>query len=239
MIAALILAGGRGVRFGRTAQPKQFAEIGGKPLFIHALQTYVGMTDVETVVLVANPAFIDPTLSELRQFNLEGHVEVTSGGQTRQASVRNGMSLLGELHKLQNDDVIILHNAASPNTPADTVKRCIAALENAEVAQAYVPELRTIFEMNGQQISAVLPRSKLACSCDPTVYRAPALCRLIQRQEEIGLPGDTTTDIALSLGMRIELVKSVSSNIKITDRWDIDTLEAAMRESGKDSDLAE
>jgi 2-C-methyl-D-erythritol 4-phosphate cytidylyltransferase len=239
VIAALILAGGQGIRFGARGQPKQFAEIDGKPLFISALRTYIDQPNVETAVLVANPAFMDATLSALRQFNLENHVEVARGGETRQASVCNGLSLLGELHKLQNDDVIILHNAASPNTPVDTVERCVAALANADVAQAYVPVLRTIFEMNGQQVGALLPRSTLACSCDPTVYRAPALRRVMQRQEEMGLCGDTTTDVALSLGMRIELVKSEQTNIKVTQRWDIDALKAAMRESEKTSESAD
>lgn len=234
MIAALILAGGQGIRFGTAGQPKQFAEIGGKPLFIHALQTYVELASVETVLLVANPDFMDSSVTALREFGVSAHVQIAPGGDTRQESVRNGLGAIMDLHELRDDDAIVLHNAASPNTPADTVTRCIAALDNAHVAQAYAPQLRTIFEMDGQQVGAVLPRSRLACSCDPTVYRATALRRVMQRQEKLGLCGETTTDIALSLGMRIELVKSEQSNIKITDRWDIDALKAAMRAPGED-----
>jgi 2-C-methyl-D-erythritol 4-phosphate cytidylyltransferase len=232
VIAALILAGGQGTRFGATSRPKQFAEIGGKPLFIYALQTYVEIASVDRILLIANPAFMDSSREVLRQFKLEAHVTVAPGGDTRQESVRNGLSALSNLHQAQAEDVIILHNAASPNTPADTITRCIAALETAEVAQAYIPELRTLYEMKEQRVAAVLPRPNLACACDPTVYRAAALHSVMKRQEELGLRGDTTTDIALSLGMRIELVESVHSNIKITGHWDMDALKAAMQEAG-------
>jgi len=229
VIAALVLAGGQGVRFGTENGPKQFAEIGGKPLFIHALQTYVDLASVDPVLLVANPAHMDSTLAALRQFELEAKVDVVHGGDTRQQSVRNGFSALSDRREMSDDDIIVLHNAASPNTPDDTVMRCITALEDAEVAQAYIPELRTLFEMKGQRVATVLPRPSLACSCDPTVYRASALRRVIKRQEELGLRGDTTTDIALSLGMRIELVQSEQSNIKVTARWDMDAVTAAMQ----------
>jgi 2-C-methyl-D-erythritol 4-phosphate cytidylyltransferase len=231
VIAALILAGGQGMRFGAANRPKQFSEICGKPLFIHALQTYVELAGVDPVLLIANPAFMDISRTALRQFRLEAHVSVAPGGDTRQESVRNGLAALGELHEVRDQDAIVLHNAASPNTPAETVTRCIAALETAEVAQAYVPELRTLFAMNEQRVAAVLPRPGLACACDPTVYRVAALRRVMKRQAELGLRGDTTTDIALSLGMRIELVESVPGNIKITARWDMGALKAAMEEA--------
>ena len=61
----------------------------------------------------------------------------------------------------------------------------------------------------------------------------------MKRQEELGLRGDTTTDTALSLGMRIELVQSERSNIKITSRWDIDALKAAMEQAGSDHQPAD
>lgn len=228
MIAALILAGGQGTRFDTRGQPKQFTEIGGQPLFIHALKTYIDLPNVSTVVLVANPTFMEPTLDALGEFGLAADVKVVAGGDTRQESVRNGLAAVNDMHDVGDDDAVILHNAASPNTPADTITRCIAALDAADVAQAYIPELRTILEMDGENVGAVLPRSKLASSCDPTIYRAAALQRVMQRQEELGLRGDTTVDISLSLGMRIRLVESEQSNIKITARWDLDALKAAM-----------
>jgi 2-C-methyl-D-erythritol 4-phosphate cytidylyltransferase len=237
VIAALILAGGQGTRFGAASRPKQFAEIAGKPLFIFALQTYLELAGVGPVLLIANPDFTDSSIEALRKFQLEAHVTVVPGGDTRQESIRNGLSALESVYEVCAEDIIVLHNAASPNTPADTVTRCIAALESAEVAQAYIPELRTLFEMKDQRVAAVLPRPSLACACDPTVYRAAALRAVMNRQEEMGLRGDTTTDIALSLGMRIELVESVHSNIKITARGDIDALKAAMEEAGRNPEL--
>jgi len=239
VIAALILAGGQGTRFGATSRPKQFAEIAGKPLFIHSLQTYVELSAVDLVLLVANPDFMDSSRDALRQFGLDTHVMVAPGGDTRQVSVRNGLAALGDLSEVVDDDAIVLHNAASPNTPADTITRCIEALETADVAQAYIPELRTLYEMRDQQVAAVLPRPNLACACDPTVYRAAALRSVMKRQEDLGLRGDATTDTALSLGMRIQLVESEYSNIKITARLDIDALKAAMEETDSNTQPAD
>jgi 2-C-methyl-D-erythritol 4-phosphate cytidylyltransferase len=231
--SALILAGGRGVRFGAATQPKQFAEIGGKPLLIYALETYVHLPEIGIVLLVVNPAYKDSSKKALRKYGLSDRVDIASGGATRQESVRNGLVALNKLHELRDDDSIFLHNAASPNTPADTVLRCIATLETVDVAQAYVPEMRTIIETDGSHVGAVLPRSKLGCTCDPTAYRAAALQRVVRQQEHNGLVGETTIDTSLSLGMQIGLVESATSNIKVTDRWDIHTLTVAMQDNGK------
>ncbi|MEZ4548238.1 MAG: 2-C-methyl-D-erythritol 4-phosphate cytidylyltransferase [Thermodesulfobacteriota bacterium] len=50
--AAIITAGGRGVRFGSGA-PKQFAALGGKPLLAHSVETFSSLDIISEIVLVA------------------------------------------------------------------------------------------------------------------------------------------------------------------------------------------
>lgn len=225
MIGAIVLAGGRGSRFGAD-MPKQFADIHGRPVLIHALQTYVGAGLTDRVILVTPPDLLDHTHALLARHDLDGQVAVCAGGPTRQASIRLGVAAAQAAGASYR--VLILHNAASPNTDHDTVRRCVAALEEADVVQACHWEQRTLFETADGYAVRLLDREHTACSCDPTAFRAEALHAVLAEQQRRGLQVDTTTDVALDLGLRVKLVASPPGNIKITGPWDLATLHAAM-----------
>ncbi len=230
MIAALILAAGKGARFGSGSLPKQFAEIAGKPLFIHSVQTYVGIAEIDRVIVVANPQWLEQTTETLKRHELVEHVTVVVGGNTRQVSVQNAAGLIAE-DGLNAQDSIILHNAASPNTSVELITRCLSAMSDSDAVQACVPDTRTISESDEQFIKRVLPRANLACHCDPTIYRGDVFKHVLETQKRNGLSGDTTSDTARDLGYSIRLVQSDYGNIKVTTRWDLAAVRAAMDHS--------
>lgn len=228
MIGVIFLAAGNGNRFGRSALPKQFSRIMGEPLFTHAVRPYLAIDTVSRLVLVARPDLLEETRAALAGGDLFDRIALVPGGQTRRDSVRNGISELRPEAGFNDGDIVVLHNAASPNTPVELIERCLEAMGEADAVQAYVPELRTLFEMEAGDIKAVLDRPSLACSCDPTMYRARVLERALERQRALGLEGDTTCDLVRALGVSMRLVESSYDNIKVTTRWDLDAVSAAM-----------
>ncbi len=228
MIYALILAAGKGVRFGSGEVPKQFCEIDGVPLVILSVQAYASLSEIDHLALVANPDRLEQTHELLQQFNLADQVTVVTGGATRQISVRNAAAAIGN-ELPGRDDVVILHNAVSPNTPAEFIRECLTALEGCDAVQACVPDTRTVFETDGEFVSAVLPRARLVYNCDPTVYRGDVFSAILAAQQSDGMQGETTSDTALQLGYKIRLVKSDYLNIKVTNPWDLEALRAAIR----------
>jgi len=232
MIAALILAAGKGTRFGSTGLPsidlpKQFSEIAGKALFIHSVQTYVGITEIDRVIVVANPQLIQQTKAALQQHDLLKRVTLTVGGETRQISVQNAGAVVSE-GDLTGQDIVILHNSVSPNTSSQFIRSCLSEMSDSDVVQACVADTRTVFETDGEFVRRVLPRSSLVYNCDPTVYRGDVFSHVLKVQKGRGMMGDTTSDTALELGYKIRLVSSGYDNIKVTNRWDLEAVRAAM-----------
>jgi len=229
MITALILAAGKGIRFGSSGLPKQFSEIGGIPLFIHSVQTYVGITDIDKVIVIADPKLLEQTTNALKQHDLFTQVAVTVGGQTRQVSVQNAAELIAR-EELSAQDIVILHNGVSPNTSAEFIRTCLSAMADSDAVQACVPDTRTVFETDGEFVKRVLPRSSLVYNCDPTIYRGDVFRHILETQKRSGMMSDTTSDTARSLGYRMRLVQSGYDNIKVTNFWDLEAVRAAMKQ---------
>lgn len=225
MICALILSAGRGLRFDR-AHPKQLVELGGKPLFMHALALYKSLPAVDRVVLVINPDTA-PSVDRILCDGGFSDVTVVTGGDTRRQSIRNGLAGL-TAYGLQDEDIVILQNGASPNVPQELVERCLEKSAGVEVVQAYTPALFTTFEVDGDNMGAVLPRDQLGCTCDPTVYRARALRQVLESEAPAGTSSDSTVDMARAQGMRVALVRSPHTNIKVTTRWELEAIARVM-----------
>lgn len=227
MITALILAAGKGARFGSDDLPKQFSEIGGIPLFLHSVQTYVGIAEVDRVIVVANPQLVDLTTVALKKHNLFDQVTVAVGGETRQVSVQNSAELIAE-DGMGAEDMVILQNGASPNTSKEFIHTCLSAMSDSDAVQACVADTRTVFEVDGEFVGHVLPRSNLVYNCDPTIYRGDVFGHILKAQKQQGMSGDTTSDTARELGYRMRLMHSSYDNIKVTNRWDLEAVRAAM-----------
>jgi len=227
MITALILAAGKGVRFGSGSLPKQFSEIGGRPLFIHSVQTYVGIAEIDKVIVVVNPQLADRTTDTLKQHNLYSQVTVAVGGESRQESVQNAAALLAD-NEMGAGDIVILHNSVSPNTSEKFIRTCLSAMQDSDAVQACVADTRTVFEVDGEFVGRVLPRSSLVYNCDPTIYRGDVFGHILKAQKQLGMSGDTTSDTARDLGYRMRLMHSSYDNIKVTNRWDLEAVRAAM-----------
>ena len=90
MNIAIIVAAGSGTRFGG-ATPKQFLEIGGKPLLIHTLEKFQNCADVDEIILVISAEEIANFFAILEKFNLTKLKKIVAGGKTRAESVFNGL----------------------------------------------------------------------------------------------------------------------------------------------------
>ena len=111
--AALIVAAGRGQRFGGDL-PKQYLPLGGQPILRHCLQTYLAHPAVTQVRAVIHPD--DRDLYDKASQGLDT-AEPASGGASRQESVRLGLESLDETAP----DLVLIHDGARPFVSAGVV----------------------------------------------------------------------------------------------------------------------
>jgi 2-C-methyl-D-erythritol 4-phosphate cytidylyltransferase len=205
-VAAVVVAGGRGDRFGA---PKQFLTLGDRRLVDHAVAA-AGAT-CDAVVLV---------LPDGQHWDGEPVAAVVVGGPTRSASVRAGLDAVDA-----DTEVILVHDAARPLATVGLFERVIDAVRAG--ADAVVPAVEvvdTLKRVDGPRVIETLPRVGLVAVQTPQGFRADALRRAHQDDD------DATDDAALveAAGGRVVVVAGEPSNLKITTVADLPLAEAIL-----------
>ncbi len=210
-VAAILVAAGSGSRFG-AGQPKQYADLAGKPVVRWAADSLLPF--VALLQPVGDPALLDAALEGL------AHLPVVPGGATRQDSVRTGLEALAPF----SPDIVLVHDAARPHVPAHTIPALLAALTRVPGAIPAAPVADTLKRAQGSLVDATVPRDALFRAQTPQAFRFATLLAL-HRQHAL-LPG-LTDDASLleHAGIAVELVPGAEDNIKLTFPEDFVRLE--------------
>jgi 2-C-methyl-D-erythritol 4-phosphate cytidylyltransferase/2-C-methyl-D-erythritol 2,4-cyclodiphosphate synthase len=212
-IAAILVAAGSGSRFGG-AMPKQFALIGGKPVIRWAAEALAQHATL--IQPVGDAAMIESALAGL------AHMPCVPGGATRQQSVLAGLEALEALAP----DVVLVHDAARPYVPPQTVPALMAALQDYEGAIPAVPVADTLKRAEGGVIHGTVPRENLFRAQTPQAFSFETL--LAVHRDCIGLEATDDAGLLERAGHSVALVAGSEENIKLTYREDFSRLERAL-----------
>jgi 2-C-methyl-D-erythritol 4-phosphate cytidylyltransferase/2-C-methyl-D-erythritol 2,4-cyclodiphosphate synthase len=207
----LIVAGGRGSRFGGPL-PKQYAPLAGKTVLRHTAEAFLshpGVTTVRVVIHADDRALYDAATSGL---NLAPPV---IGGVQRQDSVRNGLEALDA----KPDELVLIHDAARPMISHGVIDGIIAALADKPGAIAGLPVRDTVKREGKAGIEATIDRTGLWRAQTPQGFRVGAILAAHR-----ALAGHELTDdaaVAEHVGMEVALVMGEEDNFKITTAEDL------------------
>ncbi|MDG2243771.1 MAG: 2-C-methyl-D-erythritol 4-phosphate cytidylyltransferase [Rhodospirillaceae bacterium] len=221
--AALVIAAGRGARFG-TSTPKQYAELAGHSVIRHALSTLSAHPQISCVQSV-----IHPDDQELFNQASEGLslAPPVFGGETRQQSVRSGLEALADL----NPNYVLVHDGARPNVQSDTIDRVIAALaKGATGAIPAVPIRDSLKSIDAKfQITRAIPRENLVRAQTPQGFKFRSLLSAHQNCDDPLLTDDAA--VMQQAGFETTTVQGDEGNVKITDKADLHRLAEAISET--------
>lgn len=211
-VAAILVAAGSGSRFG-TETPKQFLLLSGKPVMRHAAEALA--PHVDWLLPVGDREAIASALAGLP------HLPPVAGGTTRQDSVRAGLLAL----ETWAPDVVMVHDAARPLIPPQTVPALLAALQRAAGAIPAIPVADTLKRVTNGLIVATVPREALYRAQTPQAFRYRTLLAAHQAQTT-----GATDDASLleAIGEAVAIVPGSEDNIKLTYPEDLARLERAM-----------
>ncbi|MDA5279078.1 2-C-methyl-D-erythritol 4-phosphate cytidylyltransferase [Streptomyces sp. Isolate_45] len=229
--AAVIPAAGRGVRLGPGA-PKALRALGGTPMLIHAVRAMARSRAVSLVVVVAPSDGAAEVRHLLDEHALPERTEVlvVPGGETRQESVRAGLDALP-----QDVTSVLIHDAARPLVPVDTVDNVIDAVRAG--APAVVPALPladTVKEVEPggpgepEPVVATPERARLRAVQTPQGFDLETLLRA---HREIAVLGEGATDDAgmvERLGVTVVTVPGHEEAFKVTRPLDLVLAEAVL-----------
>ncbi|MFE0086301.1 2-C-methyl-D-erythritol 4-phosphate cytidylyltransferase [Streptomyces sp. NPDC058992] len=229
--AVVIPAAGRGVRLGPGA-PKALRALNGTPMLIHAVRAMAASRAVSLVVVVAPPDGAPEVKNLLDTHALPERTDylVVPGGDTRQESVRLGLEALPE-----TVGTVLVHDAARPLVPVDTVDAVIAAVRDG--APAVVPALPladTVKEVEPREkgepepVVATPERARLRAVQTPQGFDRDTLVRA---HETVALGGEGATDDAgmvERLGVPVVVVPGHEEAFKVTRPLDLVLAEAVL-----------
>lgn len=221
MKVALILSGGTGTRLG-TKVPKQYLEVGDRPLFAYALQGIAESTEVDAVQVVAGDEWKPLFLDWLDKCGLQ-HVfrGFSVPGENRQLSIYHG--LLDIAQYAAQDTFVLVHDAARPHLTGKMIQEYFTAAEGHDGALPVLPMKDTIYQSkNGKVISGLLPREELFAGQAPEVYRLGkylAANEVLLPDKILSVNG--AAEPAIMFGMDIAVVPGEEANFKVTTPADL------------------
>ena len=219
---AIIVAAGRGSRFGGD-RPKQYTELAGVPLLRYALQAFDRHSAVNMVVPVIHPD--DRGLFDEAAEGLDVLDPVT-GGATRQESVLRGLETL----TLNAPETVLIHDGARPNPGEGVIDRVLAALQGGvSGAIPTLPVQETLKRLDGTKIVLeTVNRANVVRAQTPQGFLFSPLLNAHREHAH-----KTMTDDAAVLeqsGHAVTTVDGHSSNIKVTNRQDLERIADALFE---------
>jgi 2-C-methyl-D-erythritol 4-phosphate cytidylyltransferase/2-C-methyl-D-erythritol 2,4-cyclodiphosphate synthase len=220
-IAAVVVAGGRGLRAGGDL-PKQYRSILGEPVIRPSLAAFARHPDICAVQPVIHPD--DVALLEQATRGLE-LLPAVPGGATRQASVRAGLEALAR----ERPDLVLVHDAARPFVSDALIARAITAASASGAAIPVIAVSDTVKTVDAAGcVTGTIDRRHLRLVQTPQAFAFAPLLDAHRRAKAAGRD-DFTDDAQLAewSGLEVATFEGEAGNVKLTTNDDFVRAEAA------------
>lgn len=213
-VIALVLAGGTGSRAAQ-GLPKQLVVLGGSTVLEQAVGTFAQHPRIDRIIVVVAADLVDQVSTLLPD------VTVVVGGDTRQQSAAAGLAQI-----LDEDALVLIHDAARPFVPAEVIDRCVDALATHDAVGTVLPSADTVYRIrpgqSGDQLAEVPERETVRVAQTPQGFRVALIRKAHRLAAEAG---STVTDDCSAVLLHcpdesIALVAGDERNIKLTTAAD-------------------
>ena len=230
-VYGVVLAGGKGTRMGNVEKPKQFMEVGGKPIIIHTIEKFVVCQEFDKVLVLSPKQWINHTQDLIRKFipNCD-NVVVLEGGSTRNETIMNSIKYIDEQGCLDDETIIVTHDSVRPFVTHRILEENVKFAREYGACDTVIPATDTIVESKDNQFITNIPdRSKMYQGQTPQTFRAKMLRELYDSltEEEKTVLTDACKILVLK-GEKIHLVDGEVFNIKITYPYDLRVAESLL-----------
>ena len=218
----VVPAAGGGARFG-AAHPKQYADLAGAPVLARALDRLETIgADGIVVALAPDDVHYADAIGERA-----GVDALRCGGRTRADTVRRTLRAIAG--RCSDDDWVLVHDAARPCVPEETLGRLVAQLQNDEVGGLLALPLgdtlkRATASDEPPRVLRTEVRNGLWLAQTPQMFRYRMLVAAHARDARGECTDDAQAVEALSatgVCARPRLVTGSPQNIKITYAADL------------------
>ena len=229
MTVALLTAAGTGTRMGQDV-PKQFLHVQDKPIIVWTMERFQRNPQIEAIVCVTLPHWIDFVWVYAKQFGISKLRWVVPGGETGQDSIRYGLDAVAMDMDPENVTILI-HDGNRPMVDDNIIADALAVYKEHGNAVAAIPCVEVVFKDKvGASSLEQIPREELWRTQTPQVYN---LKKLILAHEESKRRGFAKTaassQLMALLGERTWFSKGSEKNLKLTTMDDMEIFKALLK----------
>jgi len=227
-VAVIICAAGASSRFGEKRK-KPFVDVDGRAVFLRSVELFSDRNDVKQILLAIaqeDEEIVDVKWGpNLKFFN----VKVCLGGAERFDTVAKALELV------KNDITLVaVHDAVRCCVKKEWLDNVIAEAAKTGAAILACPVVATLKQVKDNTIIKTVDRTDLYEAQTPQVFKTSLLKKAYANL--INLDKSKIQDDAQlieALGYKVSIVKTDSSNIKITHKADIAITEAILKSRPK------
>ena len=212
-IAAIIVAAGRGTRAG-SALPKQWHPLLGRRVIDWTLDAFRTHPDIDKICVVLHP-------DDIKNADLND-VILTTGGATRDASVKNGLDALA----YDAPDHVLIHDAARATISDAVISDVIRTLATHDAAAPALPVTDALWTGENGLVTGTRDRNGLFRAQTPQGF---AFKKILNAHQTNSAPAADDVEIARRAGMDVAITPGCESNLKVTYPEDFARAEAILR----------
>jgi 2-C-methyl-D-erythritol 4-phosphate cytidylyltransferase len=216
---AIIPAGGKGKRSGFSA-PKQYLKFRGKELIVYTLEVFQKNDLVDEIAVSAEPAYFTLFNKLIKDHNLSKVKSIVEGGEERQDSVNSALKSM----KANDDDLIIVHDAARPLLPNDVLTNAINAAKEKGNSLVCIKARDTLLK-GDKIVREYIDRKEIYYVQTPQIFNYKILKKAMKKAYEKNFIGTDESMLVKELGAEINIVEGSMFNFKVTTMADVEMFE--------------
>lgn len=235
MVFAAVFAGGIGSRMGNSDTPKQYLELGTKPVIIHTIEKFFINEKIDEILVLCPKAWVAHTQALVEKHLPEGKkITVISGGATRNGTLEKAIEYIESNYEVTEDTVIVTHDAVRPFLTHRIIDENVEAAVKYGACDTVIPATDTIVESgDGKIISSIPDRSMMYQGQTPQSFRLKELERVLASltEDEKAILTDACKIFSIK-NKDVYMVEGEVFNIKITYPYDMKVANTLLK--GKD-----
>ena len=217
---AVIMAGGEGLRMG-AAVPKQFLELGGKPILRLTIERFLEYDPTIGLVIVLPSSGKEMWKEYCSSTGFLERYSMATGGITRFHSVQNALKYVPD------GALVAVHDGVRPFVTKEFLARMFDAAQRCEAVIPVVPAVDSLRECEPSGESFAIDRSRIVAVQTPQVFRSEILKSAYNQAYSTSFTDDAS--VVEAAGIRITLCEGLRGNFKITTPEDYEIASALCR----------
>ena len=216
LVTAIVVCGGSSSRMNGV--DKMLADIEGIPVCIRSIRAFQNCDKVNSIVVVTKDSSVLKIQQYCEKFSLSKVSDIVVGGDCRQRSVANGLSVVSD-----DTDIVLIHDGARPFVSKKCIERVIdAALKYSAVTCAVVPKDTIKVATDDGMVVSTPNRNQLRSVQTPQGFEYSLYKKAVDSNFDKLQEFTDDCSVVEAFGYAVYTVEGDYKNIKITTAEDLE-----------------